>query len=289
MRLYEPLTTGSGVYFEGTLIDSLKTAYQLIEIFDTPDLGKLMRIDGVNMTSERDEFFYHENLIHPAAMSHPAPKQVLIVGGGDGGACKEILKHAGIERVVLAELDAGVIDMAKKHLYAIHRGALDDERVDIRIGDGLEYVRQNTRRFDLIYLDLTDPIGIAEALYAPDFYADCKQALRKGGALVPHIGSPFSHSTRVHRSVSDLRTIFSKVAAYFVHIPSYGAVWGFACASDTWSLADMESAEIEARFAMRGVADCQYYNGAIHHAMQALPEYISKLIRYNPLSREHKL
>lgn len=289
MRLYEPLTTGSGAYFEGTLIDSLKTAYQLIEIFDTPDLGKLMRIDGANMTSERDEFFYHENLIHPAAITHPAPKQALIVGGGDGGACKEILKHASIERVVLAELDVGVIDMAKKHLYAIHRDALDNERVDIRIGDGLDYVRQHTRQFDLIYLDLTDPTGIAEALYAPDFYADCKQALRDGGALVLHIGSPFSHPARVQHSVADLQTVFSRVTPYFVHIPSYGAMWGFACASDTWSLADMERAEIEARLAMRGIDDCRYYNAAMHRSMLALPEYISKLIRYNPSNREHKL
>ena len=274
MRLDERLNTDSGVYFDGTLIESLQTPYQLIEVFDTPELGKLMRIDGANMTSERDEFFFHENLVHPAAIVHPAPKQVLIVGGGDGGSTEEILKHPSVVKVVLAELDAGVIDIARKHFHAVHRGALDDARVDIRIGDGMAHVRECPSRWDLIYLDLTDPVGAAGALYTPTFYADCKRALNHGGALVMHIGSPFSHAQRVAGSMVNLRAEFSRVTPYFVHIPLYGAVWGFALASDSLDPRSLNADQVDERLAGRRIEHRQFYNGAIHRAMLALPEYI---------------
>ncbi|MBL8524222.1 MAG: polyamine aminopropyltransferase [Betaproteobacteria bacterium] len=274
MRLEEKLTAASGVYFDGVLIDSLQTPFQLIEVFDTPDLGKLMRIDGANMVSERDEFFYHENLIHPAAIAHPAPREVLIIGGGDGGSLEEILKHREIERVVLAELDGGVIEMAKKHFSSVHRGAFVDPRVEIRIGDGMAFVRESGQRFDLIYLDLTDPIGPVEALYTQTFYADCKRALNPGGALVLHIGSPFSHAERVKSSMENLRGIFAKVTPWFVHIPMYGATWGFACASDYLDPHAFSSTEVDARLTNRNVGQRQFYNGDMHTAMLGLPEYV---------------
>lgn len=276
MRLDEKLNAGSGAYFEGTLIDSLQTPLQLIEVFDTPELGKLMRIDGANMVSERDEFFYHENLVHPAAITHPAPKQVLIIGGGDGGSAEEILKHPSVERVVLAELDAGVIEIARKHFHAVHRGALDDARVEVRIGDGMAFVRESGLRWDLVYLDLTDPIGPAEALYTAAFFTDCKRALNNGGALVLHIGSPFSHAERVRTSVVALRGVFGNVTPYFAHVPIYGAVWGFAVASDTLAPGSLDPAQVAACLDKRNIGDRQFYNGATHQAMLALPEYLSE-------------
>ncbi len=279
MRLDEKLNAGSGVYFDGALIESLQTPYQLIEVFDTPALGKLMRIDGANMVSERDEFFYHENLVHPATITHPAPKQVLIIGGGDGGSTEEVLKHPRVEKVVLAELDAGVIEIARKHFHAVHRGALDDPRVEIRIGDGMAYVRDSAARWDIIYLDLTDPIGPAEALYTQSFYADCRRALNEGGALVLHIGSPFAHAARVAGSLADLRALFTVVTPYFVHIPVYGAVWGFAVASDSLDLRSLNAKQVDRRLTDRNIGCRQFYNGAMHQAMLALPEYIRQSIR----------
>ena len=274
MRLEEKLNAGSGVYFEGTMIDTLQTAYQLIEVFDTPELGKLMRIDGSNMTSERDEFFYHESLVHPAAISHPAPMRVLIIGGGDGGSSEEILKHPSVEKLVLAELDAGVIGMARKHFQSVHRGALDDARVEIRIGDGQAIVRETTHEWDLIYLDLTDPVGAAESLYTQAFYAACRRALNAGGALVLHIGSPFSHPQRVAGSLAQLRAVFREVTPYFVHIPLYGAVWGFAVASDSLDPRSLDADRVDLRLTERGIDRRQFYNGAVHLAMLAQPEYI---------------
>ena len=278
MRLDERLNAASGVYFEGTLIDSLQTQFQLIEVFDTPALGKLMRIDGANMTSERDEFFYHEALVHPAAIAHASPQNVLIVGGGDGGSSEEILKHPSIKRVMLAELDQGVIDIAKKHFQSVHRNVFANPKLDVCVGDGMAFVKTTTERFDLIYLDLTDPIGPAEVLYTQVFYADCKRALSKDGALVLHIGSPFSHPQRIADSIANLRAVFSKITLYFTHIPSYGATWGFAVASDVVDPGAMTAAMVEQRLIDCDVGNRQYYNGEIHTAMMALPEYVKTLI-----------
>lgn len=278
MRLDEKLNAGSGAYFEGTLIDSRQTPFQLIEVFDTPELGTLMRIDGANMVSERDEFFYHENLVHPAAITHTAPKQVLIIGGGDGGSVEEILKHPSVERVVLAELDAGVIDMARKHFHAVHRGALDDARVEICIVDGMAYVRESPSQWDLIYLDLTDPVGPAEALYSPAFFAECGRALNDGGALVLHTGSPFSHAERVRNGIAAVRGLFRCVAPYFVHVPVYGAVWGFAVASDSLDPRLLSAASIDVRLDTRRIGHRRYYSGATHHAMLTVPEYIRECL-----------
>ncbi|MEQ1515505.1 MAG: polyamine aminopropyltransferase [Usitatibacteraceae bacterium] len=278
MRLDEPLNAESGTYFDGTLMDSLRTPYQLIEVFDTPALGKLMRIDGANMTSERDEFFYHENLVHPAAIAHASPRKVLIVGGGDGGSSEEILKHPSVERVVLAELDQGVIDIAKKYFHSVHRDVFENPKLDVRIVDGAAFIKTTKHEFDLIYLDLTDPIGPAAALYTQDFFRDCRSALAAGGALALHIGSPFAQPERVASSMRILRAAFSRVAPYFVHIPSYGAVWGFAVASDAIDPRTLDSRAVEQALTQRGIGDRQYYDGRTHEAMLALPGYIKTLI-----------
>ena len=278
MRLDEKLNAASGVYFDGTLIDSLQTSFQLVEVFETAELGRLMRIDGANMTSERDEFFYHENLVHPAAITHPAPRQVLVIGGGDGGSAEEILKHPSVERVVIAELDAGVIEMARKHFQRIHRGAFDDARVEIHVGDGLKYLRECGTAWDLIYLELTDPIGPAQALYTATFYADCRRALSEGGAVVLHVGSPFSHADRVTKTIAALGSVFSRVTPYFVHVPIYGATWGFAMASAVLAPANCNAAQVDAQLATRRIDDRQFYNGAMHQAMLAQPEYIRQIL-----------
>ena len=278
MRLDEPLNAGSGVYFDGTLVESLQTPYQLIEVFDTATLGKLMRIDGANMTSERDEYFYHESLVHPALISHAAPRKVLIIGGGDGGSAEEVLKHPSVEHVVLVELDDGVVRIAKKYLGAVHRGVFANPKLELQIGDGLAFIQTTTVRFDLIALDLTDPVGPAAALYTPAFFAECKHALASAGALVLHLGSPFSHPDRVAGSLAKLRLMFAKVAPYFVHIPLYGATWGFVVASDSLDPRGLAIAEVERRLIDRAVPALQFYNAEMHHAMLALPEYIKTLI-----------
>ena len=283
-RLTEPLGDTHGVYFDAAqCLVSQRSRFQLIEVFSTAVVGKLMRLDGANMLSERDEFFYHENLIHPAAIAHPQPRNVLIVGGGDGGAAEELLKHASIERCTLCEIDRAVIDVARAHFSAIHRDVFDDARLQIHIGDGEDFVRAAHDAFDLIYLDVTDPMtdaaGAAVGLYTEAFYAQCRNALRADGALVLHIGSAFSHPQRVRESLRNLRAVFRFVTAYFVHIPIYGATWGFAYASDAIDLSCVSETEVASRLEARAIGDRQYFNAATFKAMQALPEYVKQLIQ----------
>ncbi len=286
LRLNESLTDSAGAYFDAaSRIASHQSEYQLIEIFECPDLGRLMRIDGVNMTSERDEFFYHESLIHPAATAHPNPQRALIIGGGDGGAAEELLKHP-ITDCVLCELDAGVVRLSREHLHSIHGDTFNDSRLQLHVGDGAAYVRNALgvtpastppATFDLIYLDLTDPAGEAAELYSPAFFADCKAALSPGGAMVLHIGSPFFHPDRVKETTANLRAQFRFVTPYFVYIPTYGATWGFAIVSDTVDARAVGAPTLHSRLAERRVGSRQYYDADMHHAMLVLPPYIKSI------------
>ena len=266
-RIDESLHETAGYFFDcGTLLEAGDTPYQRYEVWDSPFVGKLFRLDGCFMTSERDEFFYHENLIQLPAVSHPAPRTALVIGGGDGGSVEELLKHPTMTRVSLVELDGKVVDIARQHLQTIHRGALDDPRLDLHICDGLHYVRHQApsmgERFDLIVLDLTDPIGPATELYSRTFLADCKSLLSGQGALSLHIGAPFFQPQRVRQHIHDLCELFRHVTPYFVHIPLYGTLWGLACASDQLQPGHLAPAEVDHRIAARGIGHLQYYNGA---------------------------
>ena len=277
-RVFERLTDASGVYFDAELVERRRTPFQLLEIYDSAELGRLFRLDGCNMTSERDEFFYHENLVHAAALAHPAPKRALVIGGGDGGSSEELLKHSTIERVHMAELDPDVIDVARKYFAIVHRGAFDDPRFEVTVGDGLAYLAATSDRYDLILMDLTDPVGPSEALYSPATFALAKRALAAGGALTLHMGSPFSHPERLRATMARLREVFAIVAPYFAYVPLYGSIWGFASASDTLDPRAVGPAEIDRRIAARGIGDLQYYNGEVHRAAFAIPNYVRPLV-----------
>ncbi len=277
-KILERLNEGSGVWFEGTLLERRQTPFQLLEVYDTPEMGRILRLDGFNMTSERDEFFYHENLVHPTAVAHPDPKRALVIGGGDGGSSEEFLKHSTMERVHMAELDPEVIEVAKAQLAAVHRGAFDDPRLKVTVGDGVVYLRATTVRYDIVSMDLTDPVGPSLELYSPATFALAKRAMAPGGALTLHLGSPFSHPQRVRQTLDNLRQVFKVVTPYFVHIPVYGSIWGFACASDTLDPRALAPEEVERRIAARGIGDLQYYNGETHGAVFALPNYVRELV-----------
>lgn len=281
--LLEWLNEDAGFFYrKGRLLDSGSSPYQQYEVWETPQFGRLFRLDGCFMTSERDEFFYHENLIHVPAIAHPAPRSALIIGGGDGGSAEELFKHPSMARVVLVELDERVIEIARTHLQAVHHGALDDPRLELRVEDGLRYVRElapaSGERFDLIVLDLTDPVGPAEALYTPEFFRDCKALLSERGAMTLHIGAPVFQPARVRQLVANLRAAFACVRPYFLYIPLYGSLWGMACASDRLDPAELDAAQVDARIAARQLARLQHYNGAVHCAQFALPNHLRSLL-----------
>jgi len=277
-KIFERLNDASGVYFEGTLVERRRTPFQLLEVYDTPELGRIFRLDGYNMTSERDEFFYHENLVHPAAVAHPAPRRALVIGGGDGGSSEELLKHSTLETVHMAELDPEVIEVAKAQFGRVHRGVFDDPRLRVTVGDGLAYLRETSVRYDLVSMDLTDPVGPSAELYSPATFALAKRAMSAESALTLHIGSPFSHPQRVRETLANLRQVFKRVTPYFVHIPIYGSIWGFACASDALDPRALSPEQVERVLAERKVGDLQYYNGETHRAVFALPNYVRSLV-----------
>lgn len=278
-KIFERLNDASGVYFEGHLVERRRTPFQLLEIYETEELGRVLRLDGFNMTSERDEFFYHENLVHPAAVAHPHPRRALVIGGGDGGSSEELLKHSTLELVHMAELDPDVIEVAKAQFAKVHRGVFASPRLEVTVGDGLAYLRSTDVRYDIICMDLTDPVGPSVELYSPATFALARGAMAPGGALTLHIGSPFSNPDRVRATLASLREVYACVNAYFVHIPLYGSIWGFACASASLDPRTISPEEVEKRLAERGVGDLQYYNGEIHRAVFALPNYIRELVR----------
>ncbi|MCM5570242.1 polyamine aminopropyltransferase [Burkholderiaceae bacterium FT117] len=283
--LLEWLNEDSAYGFRATRrLETIKTQYQLLEVFDTPQWGKLFRLDGCYMTSERDEFYYHEPIVHAAAIAHPAPRSALVIGGGDGGSSEELLKHPTMQRVVMAELDPEVVRVAREHLQGVHGGVFDDPRLTVEIGDGWKYVERlagqpDGERFDLIVLDLTDPDTPAHQLYTPEFFRLAKKALAPGGALSLHIGSPVYSPGRVRELVSHLSGVFANVRPFGLYVPLYGAYWGMACASDALDPLAIDPDAVEARLAERGVSELQYYNGDVHRALFALPNFFRKLVR----------
>ena len=278
-KIFERLNDASGVYFKGTLLERRQTPFQVLEVYDTPEFGRIFRLDGFNMTSERDEFFYHENLVHPAAVAHPNPRQALVIGGGDGGSSEELLKHPTLERVHMAELDPAVIEVARAQFARVHRGVFDNPRLEVTVGDGLAYLRETAVRYDLVSMDLTDPVGPSVELYSPATFTLVKRAMAPGAALTLHIGSPFSHPDRVRSTLANLREVFPVVVPYFAYIPIYGSIWGFASASDSLDPRTMEPAAVEKVISSRGLEDLQYYNGETHRAVFALPNYVRELVK----------
>ncbi|MCD6680680.1 MAG: adenosylmethionine decarboxylase [Burkholderiaceae bacterium] len=297
-------------------LETVRTPYQTLEVFDTPQWGKLFRLDGCYMTSERDEFFYHEAITHPAALAHPGPASALVIGGGDGGSTEELLKHPSMQRVVLAELDAEVIRVAREHLQEVHRGAFDDPRVELRIGDGWQTVEalareaetlghsaqalghsaqtlahsaqtlahsaqalaHSARRFDLVVLDLTDPDTPAHRLYTADFFRLLGRVMNPGAAVTLHIGSPLYRPDLVGQLLRELATVFAIVRPLGLYVPLYGAYWGLCCASNTLDPLSLEPEAAERRLAERGIGDLRYYNGDTHRALFALPNFYRELL-----------
>ena len=275
----EYLTDAWGFFIRSSRqFEKFRSPHQVVEVHDTVHFGKLFRLDGHFMTSEMDEFFYHENLVHMAALTHPSPERALIIGGGDGGSAEELLKHPSIRSIVLCEIDLAVVDIARKYLQSVHKGALDDGRLELRIGDGFAHVRESEDQYDLIVLDLTDPGGPSESLYTPDFYRACALRLKPVGAMTLHIASPIAHGERIRKCLANLRSAFPLVTPYLTSVPLYGGMWMMACVSQTLDPKSLSAREIDRRIALRALPQLKYYNGDVHRAALALPNFVRELV-----------
>ncbi|HXF46076.1 MAG TPA: polyamine aminopropyltransferase [Burkholderiaceae bacterium] len=258
-------------------LETIQSPYQRVEVYDTHQFGRLFRLDGRLMTSEGEEFFYHECMTHPALLAHPNPQSVLVIGGGDGGSSEEIFKHPSVKRVVMAELDAAVIDVARRYLGAIHRGALDDPRLEIKIGDGFEYVKNCTEKFDLVVLDLTDPDTPAFHLYSEEFFRLCQRVLNPGGLMTMHLGSPVYQAATVQKNARNLRRVFKHVAPMALFIPLYGSLWCLGVASDSVNARQLAPELVAQRLRERKIGALKYYNPEVHQALFALPNFVREL------------
>ena len=272
---YETLHAGFGQYFT---VDKLlyrdKTAHQDLVIFENAAFGRVMALDGVVQTTERDEFIYHEMMTHVPLLAHGKAKRVLIIGGGDGAMLREVSRHRTIEQITMVEIDAGVVSFCKEYLPNHSAGAYDDPRLNLVIDDGVNFVTQTQEKFDVIISDCTDPIGPGESLFTSEFYAGCKQALNPGGIFVAQNGVCFLQQDEAINSHRKLSHYFSDVSFYQAAIPTYyGGIMTFAWASDNESLRQWDAATLESRFEDAGLR-CRYYNPAIHVGSFALPQYL---------------
>ena len=265
----------------------VETGLQRLEWHDTRALGRMFSLDGAFMASERDEFIYHECMVHVPALAHNAPRHALVMGGGDGCSARELLRYAGIERIIVAELDPEVIDTCRREFADVNRRALDDPRVEVRIGDAFEALRKprvNDPRFDLVVMDLTDPGGAdsesgshASALYSRETYELIRSRLTPGGLVTLHIGSAFHHPDRFRRTLSDLRDVFRHVAAYKAYMPLYGCEWGLAVASMSHDPGTLSAADIKARLAQHHIEGLRFYSPRVHASLFAWPLYAEAL------------
>ncbi len=269
---------GSFIRSSGRL-ESFRSPWQSVEVHETVPFGKLFRLDGHFMTSEKDEFFYHENLVHIAGLAHPGPERALVIGGGDGGSTEELLKYPSMRSVTVAEIDASVIEISRRYLQEVHRGAFDDPRVTLHIGDGFRYVQETGDVYDLIVLDLTDPGGPSTELYTLDFYKACARRLTPSGAMTLHIASPVAHGERIGATVNELRRAFARVTPYLTSIPLYGGLWMMACCSQHLDPREQSAMSIDLRISQRRIRDLQYLNGDTYRAALALPNFVQALLR----------
>ncbi|MFC6311006.1 polyamine aminopropyltransferase [Paraburkholderia dipogonis] len=256
--------------------------YQRIEVWDTPQLGRLFTLDGRPMTSTGDEFIYHECMAHPAALAHPSPQAALVLGGGDGGAARQLLKHANIRRIVVAELDAQVVRLTREYLPEVHGGAFDDPRVELIIGDAAQYVEAAApAQFDLVVFDLTPPDSPAAGLYTQTFYQRLKRVMRPIAAVSVHLGSPYFHAERVGRLLDDLRATFAVVRTMSAFVPLYGSLWMMATASDTLDPAALSVSTLTERIDARAIGDLKHYDALMHAGLfSASPAVRDKLSQF---------
>jgi spermidine synthase len=258
------------------LLASVDSPWQHIEVWDTPQLGCLFSLDGRPMTSAGDEFIYHECMTHVAALSHPAPRAALVLGGGDGGAARQLLRHPGIARIVVAELDADVVRLTGDYLPQVRGGAFDDPRVELVIGDAADYVAQVARDksalpFDLVVFDLTPPDSPAAGLYSPQFYRALKSIMSEDALVSLHLGSPLHHPERVGALLESLRTTFANVRPLGAWVPLYGSFWLMAVASDHIDVAAQSELILTARMAERELEGLRFYDACLHATLLTAP------------------
>ncbi|MFZ1924071.1 MAG: polyamine aminopropyltransferase [Xanthobacteraceae bacterium] len=257
----------------------MQTAHQHLVLFEQPFFGKMLMLDGATQISKRDEFIYQEMMSHVPLFAHGKAREVLIVGGGDCGIAEEVLKHTTVRRLTQVEIDPKVIEFAREHFPEFTGPVFADKRFESVIDDGAKYVVKTDRRFDVIIVDSTDPIGPGKILFGKKFYSDCKRCLTKGGVLVTQNGVPFFQKNELTATMSKFRRLFADATCYVAAIPVYvGGHMAMGFATDDKRLRRQGVATIARRYRKAGCFSTQYWSPEHHVAAFAQPRFIADLV-----------
>jgi spermidine synthase len=270
----EDQTPWHGIFFkvERTLYRG-RSPFQKIELVRNKAFGRVLFLDGLVQTTDADEFFYHEMLVHPALSLHRRPLDVLIIGGGDGGALREVLRHP-VRKAWLCEIDGQVIEVCKRH-YPWLRRDFADPRAELIVADGNAFIRSTRDRFDVILVDSSDPVGPSTVLHSRAFYAALKAILKPGGIIAAQAGSLLYHQDQHRAKYRFLKTMFRHADFYLCPVPTYpGGTWCFVYLSD-----DVAPLGPKRK---KPAAGLRYYNPAIHEAAFALPNFLRTAIGLDP-------
>ncbi len=261
-------TENCGLFFEILkVLYTEESAFQKIEVVENAYLGRILFLDGLVQTTEKDEFYYHEMLVHPALHAHPSPKNVLIIGGGDGGTLKEVLLHP-VEEVHFVEIDAEVIEVCKNYFPWLKK-VLPDPRVKLVIDDGVEYIRESRGFFDVVLIDSSEPIGPSTALHEKDFYRMLKTRLKPESIVAAQMGSPFFHQDELRRKFNFIKEEFPVAHLYIGPVPTYpGGEWSYGFFSQKTNPLTLHREPPKS---------LKYYNQSIHRACFALPNVLKDI------------
>ncbi|HDP81461.1 MAG TPA: polyamine aminopropyltransferase [Spirochaetes bacterium] len=257
------------------LVEQYDSPFQRIEIYETRAFGKMLVLDGVIMCTEWDEHAYHEMISHVPMCVHPGPENVLVIGGGDGGTIREVLKHRGVKRVDLCEIDGDVVRLSVKHLPTM-ACAFDDKRVKVYNEDGAKFIKERKGVYDIIIVDSSDPIGPAEVLFSEDFYVAMKDALRENGIATTQSESFYYHGDIVERLTGFAKKHYAVSGYYYTVVPTYpSGIIGFTfCSKGPRPLDDLDEKK-----AAELSGSCKYYNTAVHRGSFALPNFIKNRVK----------
>ncbi len=275
----ETLHDHYGQFFKiDKMLHEVRTEHQHLVIFENAKMGRVMALDGAIQTTEADEFIYHEMLTHVPILAHGAARNVLIIGGGDGGMLREVCRHTDVERITMVEIDQSVVDMCKEYLPNHSNGAYEDPRVNLVIDDGMRFIANCTDKFDVIISDCPDPTGPAEVLFSEGFYQACHRCLTDEGVFVAQNGTPFLQIDEVKTTAKNIQDLFADWHFYHAAVPTYiGGSMTFAWAAKNQQTRQTSLETLRQRFASSGI-NTRYYNSYIHQAAFALPQYVLQAI-----------
>lgn len=247
-----------------------KTDYQMLELIETEEWGRMLLLDGMVMTSIKDEFVYHEMVAHVPLFTHPNPENVLVVGGGDGGVIREVLKHPEVKKATLVDIDGKVIECAKKYLPEI-AGKLDDERVEVKVGDGFMHIAESENAYDVIMVDSTEPVGPAVNLFTKGFYAGIAKALKEDGLFVAQTDNPWFKADLIRKVFKDVKDVFPITRLYTANVPTYpSGMWTFTLGSKKYDPLEIPGVRFHD-------IDTKYYTKELHKAAFVLPKFVRDL------------